>query len=119
MTSNDTSTSIGGLVFVLFGVVHLAMYAYLRLRHPGAHYLVELRISRLMTGLLVAAGILAFVGVVLASSNQAPELLVYLKATMYGVALPLGILGVAWFWGVGRSLFLVPMKDWKREITRS
>lgn len=119
MTSNEIAPMVGGLVFVLFGIFHVSMFIYLRSHHPKSQYYNKLKVSLLMVVLLVSIGMIAFVNVVSTSRNESPVLLVYLRAIVFGIAFPLGILGAGWFWGIGKSLLSKPVKDLKHEITRS
>ena len=77
----------------------------------------KLVISKIMLVLLVMSGMIA--GTLAAAGHERITYLVVVKALAATFLVPVALLGVGWFWGVGKSLFALPIKEWKNEIVRS
>jgi len=94
-------------VFVFFGVIHLASLVIWK--HKGANNELynKLKLSKPIVVLLVIMGVLS--GVVASGAiEETSAIVMVLKVIAISCAIPLAILGVAWFWGVGRSLLSNP-----------
>ena len=99
-----------GLVFVLFGIIHLLSLAYYKVSGRNKDLYLKLKISKILIVLLIIVGVVA--GVLSAENilNESKTLVSYFEVFVVSISFPLGILGVAWFWGAGRELMSKQIK---------